>query len=257
MTRIVSFHSFRRSTGKSLIVANIAALLAEQGRNVGVVDAAFHSPGMQHQFGLADTAIVRTLNDYIWGSCDIEQAAYDVTPSQLADAGGRIVLVPASMRPAAVARVLREGYDVRLPDDGLATLIEHFQLDALLIDTHAGINEETLVAAALADGIAIVMRPDRQDHLGSGVTIEIAQRLAIESVHLILNELPPQSDLAATAAHFAASFACPVAAALPHSDDLATAADPALFCIHFPDHLFTISLRQSLPLLLPAIGKTY
>ena len=38
MSRIISIHSFRGGTGKSNITANIAPLLAAEGRRVGVID---------------------------------------------------------------------------------------------------------------------------------------------------------------------------------------------------------------------------
>ena len=38
MSRIVSIHSFRGGTGKSNTTANVAALLASEGRRIGVVD---------------------------------------------------------------------------------------------------------------------------------------------------------------------------------------------------------------------------
>jgi len=38
MARIISIHSFRGGTGKSNTTANLAALLAAEGRRVGVVD---------------------------------------------------------------------------------------------------------------------------------------------------------------------------------------------------------------------------
>jgi len=38
MAKIISIHSFRGGTGKSNTSANVAALLATEGRRVGVVD---------------------------------------------------------------------------------------------------------------------------------------------------------------------------------------------------------------------------
>ena len=52
MAKVVSFHSFRGGTGKSNMSANVAALLALDGRRVGVVDADIQSPGIHVLFGL-------------------------------------------------------------------------------------------------------------------------------------------------------------------------------------------------------------
>lgn len=41
---IVSVHSYRGGTGKSNTTANLAALLAAEGRRVGVIDTDLQSP---------------------------------------------------------------------------------------------------------------------------------------------------------------------------------------------------------------------
>jgi MinD-like ATPase involved in chromosome partitioning or flagellar assembly len=39
MATIISIHSFRGGTGKSNTTANVASLLAAEGRRVGVIDS--------------------------------------------------------------------------------------------------------------------------------------------------------------------------------------------------------------------------
>jgi hypothetical protein len=79
MSRIISVHSFRGGTGKSNTSANLGALMAQGGLRVGVVDTDIQSPGIHVLFGLDQAHIEHSLNDYLWGKCDIEQAAHDVT----------------------------------------------------------------------------------------------------------------------------------------------------------------------------------
>src|SRR5262245_53203 len=52
MAKIIAIHSFRGGTGKSNTTANIAALLAADGRRVGVIDTDIQSPGIHVLFGL-------------------------------------------------------------------------------------------------------------------------------------------------------------------------------------------------------------
>ena len=80
MSRIIAIHSFRR-TGKSNTTANVATLLAAGGRRIGVVDTDIQSPGIHVLFGVDQATLRNSLNDYLWGRCQIEQAAHDVTPS--------------------------------------------------------------------------------------------------------------------------------------------------------------------------------
>jgi len=80
MSRIISIHSFRGGTGKSNTTANVAMLLAAEGRRVGVVDTDIQSPGIHILFGVDQSTLDHSLNDYLWGRCRIEDAAHDVTP---------------------------------------------------------------------------------------------------------------------------------------------------------------------------------
>ena len=41
--------------------------------------------------------------------------------------------------------MLRDGYDVSRLNDGIRQLVRALQLDILLIDTHPGLNEETVL----------------------------------------------------------------------------------------------------------------
>jgi len=54
MAKIISIHSFRGGTGKSNVTANLAMLLAQSGRRVGVVDTDLQSPGLHVLFGLEE-----------------------------------------------------------------------------------------------------------------------------------------------------------------------------------------------------------
>src|SRR5207248_2224564 len=109
-------HSFRGGTGKSNTSANIATILAMQGKRIGVIDTDIQSPGIHVLFGLKSDEIKHSLNDYLWGKCTIEQAAHDITgkvaaqlPANGAEIakGGQIFLIPSSMEPGEIARVLR------------------------------------------------------------------------------------------------------------------------------------------------------
>src|SRR5262249_49330515 len=165
MARIIAIHSFRGGTGKSNATANLAALLAAQGQRVGVIDTDIQSPGIHVLFGLRGDAIGHSLNDFLRGKCTIQQAAHPVLESAV---GGRIFLIPSSIKADAIVQVLREGYDMQLLTAAFRELIAALKLDALLIDTHPGLNEETLFAIAIAGALAIVLRPDQQDYEGTG-----------------------------------------------------------------------------------------
>ena len=161
MSRIISVHSFRGGTGKSNTAASVAALLAAEGQRVGVVDTDIQSPGIHTLFGLHQEAMRYSLNQYLWGTCDITQTAHDMTASLDAGLRGRVYLVPSSMKANDIARVMRDGYDVGLLNEGFRQLVKELSLDVLMLDTHPGLNEETLLSIAMSSTLAIVLRSTR------------------------------------------------------------------------------------------------
>ena len=244
MSKIVSIHSFRGGTGKSNTTANVAALLAKQGLRVGVVDTDIQSPGIHVLFGLDEEDMTHSLNDYLWGKCAIQEAALDVTQQLGAGVQGKLYLIPSSIKAGEIARVLREGYDVGLLNDGFRNLIETLKLDVLMIDTHPGLNEETLLSIAISDALVVVMRPDQQDYQGTGVTVEVARKLDVPRLVLLVNKVPQTFDSAEVKARVERIYNCEVAAVLPHSDDLMALASSGIFCLKYPDHPVTAELKR-------------
>src|SRR5438128_10693765 len=127
MAKILTVHSFRRGRGKSNIAANLAMLLAADGRRVGVIDTDLYEPGVHLLFGLDNSAPGPTLNDYLAGACTIEQAARDVSAGL--GGRGRVFLVPADPDTSAVRHALRGGYAMERLADGLRDLEAALDLD--------------------------------------------------------------------------------------------------------------------------------
>jgi MinD-like ATPase involved in chromosome partitioning or flagellar assembly len=244
MSRIVSVHSYRGGTGKSNITANLAALLAAEGRRVGVVDTDIQSPGLHILFGLDQSEIRHSLNDYLWGTCHIKETAYDITPRLGQGVSGKVFVIPSSMKAGDIARVLREGYDVGVLREGFHELIAALDLDFLMIDTHPGLNEETLLSIAISDMLVIVLRPDQQDYQGTSVTVEVARKLDVPGLVLIVNKVPALFDAADVRARVEQTYSCDVAAVFPHSDEMMALASSGIFALRYPDHPITAALRQ-------------
>ncbi len=152
-------------------------------------------------------------------------------------------LVPCSIRAGDIARVLREGYDVGLLNDGCHRLVEALNLDALLIDTHPGLNEETLLSLAISDVLAILMRADEQDYQGTGVILEVARKLDVSRLVLVMNQVSPIFNFAEVKRGVESIFNCPVAAVLPYADEMRTLGSGGLFVLNYPDHSITGSLK--------------
>jgi MinD-like ATPase involved in chromosome partitioning or flagellar assembly len=228
-------HSFRGGTGKSNAAANLAVLAAAEGRRVAVVDLDMHSPGVHVVLGVDHAPLQRTLNDYLDGACEISDAAYLVGDGAAPDGAGSVYVVPASMDAAAIARVVRDGYDVSRLADGIRRLIQERELDLLILDTHPGLGEETLLSIALSDVLVILLRPDQQDYEGTKVTVTVARKLQVPHMVLVVNKLPAAFDPDEVSAKVAAAYDCEVGAVFPHSDELMTHSSNGAFVTKHPD----------------------
>jgi septum site-determining protein MinD len=244
MSKIISIHSFRGGTGKSNTTANVTALLASSGLRIGVVDTDLQSPGIHVLFGVDEEKLTPSLNDYLWGKCEIEEAAQDVTPLLGVPISGQIFLIPASMKPGEITRIVNQGYDPGLLSDGFHRLLDELKLDILMVDTHPGLNEETLLSIAVSDALAIIMRPDKQDFQGTSVTVDVARRLDIARMVLVVNKVPTTFNMADVKTQVESQYNCDVAAVLPHSDEMMTLASSGIFVLRYPNHPITASLKQ-------------
>ena len=247
MTTVISVHSFRGGTGKSNTTSNLAGQLAAGGARVAVIDTDIQSPGIHVLFGFADD-LEGTLNDYLWGKCPIKDVAHDVTSIVAASTsvaeGGALFLVPSSMKASDIARVLREGYDVGTLNDGFRDLAKDLALDYLLIDTHPGLNEETLLSITISDILLLILRPDRQDFQGTAVTADVARKLGVPALYLVVNKVPSGVDVADLEAQMTAAYSAETAAILPLSEEVVQNASAGLFSLTSPDHEWSNQIRR-------------
>jgi len=246
MSRIISIHSFRGGTGKSNTTANVATMLAAKGLRVCVVDTDLNSPGIHVPFGfdLDGPQLKHTLNDYLWGNCDITETVHDVTGNVGVPLTGKIFLVPASIKPSEITRLLRDGYDVNLLSDGFDDLLDEFELDVLLVDTHPGLSNETILSMAITDVLVIILRPDYQDYQGTAVAVEVARKLDVQEMMLLINKMPKVYDFDQVRSYVEGLYSTEVAAIVPHSDEMMTLASQGVFALHYPNHEVTNAWQQ-------------
>jgi MinD-like ATPase involved in chromosome partitioning or flagellar assembly len=243
MSQIVSIHSFRGGAGKSSIRANVAALMALDGKRVGIVDTDVQSPGIHSMFGPDEDHVTYALSDYLSGRCAISQTAHDVSAGLGPDLPGAVFVIPSSRTAGEITRALDGELAVALLNDALRRLIREVQLDALIIDTYPGLYEETVLFMALSDALAIILRLDQQDYQATGVTVEVARKLGVPRLCLILNKVPAVFDQDEVRTRVEHTYGCAVAAVLPYCDELAALGSAGIFAQRYPHHPMTAALQ--------------
>ncbi len=136
--------SGKGGTGKSVVSAAFAALWAEQGRTL-LIDADL---GVGNAHLMQSVQPKLTLVDVVRGRASASAALTMCSPRLDLLAGGSGVSQMASLTPAELTRIAC----------GIEQLDAHY--DALIVDSAAGISEQTIAFAASADVVVIVTTPD-------------------------------------------------------------------------------------------------
>ncbi len=250
MGKIVSIHSFRGGTGKSNTSANLAAQTAMAGKRVGVVDTDIQSPGIHVLFGLDEAKMGHTLNEFLRGECSIQDVAYSIgdNPGDVKGrkklAGKDIWLIPSSINSAEISKILKESYDPNVLNEGIQTLIKSMKLDYLFIDTHPGLNEETLLSIAISDILIILLRPDQQDFQGTAVTVDIARLLDVPTLYLLMNKALTKLDFDYLKTQMEEAYDSTVVGVMPLTEDLVELGSADIFSLYLPDHLWSKTIAQ-------------
>lgn len=236
MPKVISIHSYRGGTGKSNFTANLATTVAMNGFRVGVVDTDIPSPGIHNLFCLEPEQTTYTINNYLWGDCAIEEAAYDVSDRLNITGDGKLFLVPSSVNANHIARILRDGYDVKQLNDGFRRLVKVLELDFLFLDTHPGLSKETFLTIAISHMLLLILRPDKQDYQGTAVTMDVARQLKVENMMLVINKVLPSLSRDALQQKVEEAYGLPVVGVFPLSEDLVQLGSEGVFCAKITQH---------------------
>ena len=243
MGKIITIHSFRGGTGKSNITANLAMWAAMKGRSIGVIDTDIQSPGLHVLFGLGDHRFRYTLNDYLRKKCTIEKATLDHTKAMKLKSGN-LHIIPASLNADDISTIIREGYEVSDLRAGFKRIMQAKNLDYLFIDTHPGLDQETLLSMATTDLLFVVMRLDQQDFLGTAITLALAKKLGVPSTYIVCNKCPGIYDFNKVRKDIEQEYNQKVATVVPLFTRLIELGSRQILVQTNPSHLFAQNIDQ-------------
>ena len=221
LATILAVQSFKGGTGKSTVSANLAVTLARLGKRVAVIDLDLEGPGLHVIFGISDAEIRVTINDVLQSPIPIRDAVLDLT-SRLGIGSGCLLFCPAGHRLEEILKMVDTGFNLSRFKAVLYNLATEYQLDYLLIDSHPGIEKDTILSMAVCDVLVLLSRVDHQDMFGSGVMNEVASQLR-KPVVLILNMIPSsvgEKESKKIGEKIASLFNLQVLTALPFNSDV-------------------------------------
>ena len=224
------------------------------GKRVGIVDLDLEGPGLHVIFGISDADVRATINDVLQHRVPVSQAVIDLT-SKIQLKAGCLIFCPAGHKLDEILSILETGFNLYTFKKVLEDLAREYNLDYLLIDSHPGIEKDTLLSMALCDYLVLISRVDQQDLFGSGVMTEVASQLR-KPVVLILNMVPSsvsEKEAGKIADRLAQLFHLHVLTALPFNSDVLENLSKGVFVLEKPKDPLTKRFTEIATKMLEAI----
>ena len=243
MANTVLIHSTRPGVGRSNIAANVAYLSAVDGRRVGLLDGAANSslPGL---FGFNNQEQTYTFGDFLAGNCVSEQVVTRLSDQVNGNLPGDVLFLSGNFYDSTGTPRLNTPQDSELLNAGCQNLIETLDLDVLIIDTHPGLKQESLVSLTISDILLIILRHDWRDYQGASVTLDVVHQLNVPRTMLVVNEAPDSFNPTQVTAEIEKTLKCQVVAVLPHIEELLALGNQEIFARRYPYHPATNQFRQ-------------
>jgi len=178
MSHIISFYSYKGGTGRSVLLANVATLLAIDGYKVACIDLDINAPGLDVIFDLNEDNIPEmTICDYFRGM-PVSVTDLCVKYHELKPMDGELYVFPIP-RPPSGQRI--EPVIDGMMDGGLKRLIEKIDsdlgVDFILLDARSGFCRESVIHFQIADKIFVVTRYSYQHLAGTIHIINLLNRI--------------------------------------------------------------------------------
>lgn len=87
--------------------------------------------------------------------------------------------------------------------------------------------------------MVIILRPDRQDFLGTAVTLEVAQRLDVPEIMLLVNKVPQAFKRESVIEQVQARYGVTVGGLFQENEEMLQLASSGIFWLHYPEHPFS------------------
>ena len=172
MTRLITVSSGKGGTGKTTVTSNLGAALTEFGADTIVLDANLTNPNLGFHLGIP--LYPTTLHDVLKGEAHITEAMY------IHNSGLRVV--PAGLSIEDLVDTSPEN----LSDVLLDTVGEP---DFVLVDSAAGLGNESINAIEAADEVLVVTNPDLPSVTDALKTVNIAEEAGTEIIGVVLNKV--------------------------------------------------------------------
>jgi chromosome partitioning protein len=197
--KTLAFHSYKGGTGKTTLVANLAATYAKIGMKVCLFDFDLYAPSLTTYFRKTPEFY---LNDFLAGEAEMSDILVDVG-SELGLKGGFFLGLSSSRKEDV--QEIEIHHDMKWQFKALRRFLAakkelflDFEIDYIILDTSPGIRYWSINAIAAADLLFLMMKISDMDIAGTKKMIKDTYDSLIKfgsKKFIILNKIPGASPL--------------------------------------------------------------
>lgn len=243
MASVICVNSFRSGTGKTTVALNLAAMLAMRGARVGLVDCNFEHPDLHDRLGMSEASFSHSLSDYLSGKPDLKEAAHDMTSHLGMFPRGALYFTPAASPAHHEKEMLDADFDPARFREGMDELINNLKLDAVVVDARGGLDAGTLPLLVVCDIMVAVMSLDRQDYQGTGVLVDLARRMEMPYITIVVNNVTGLYEPNEVRAEVGRVYNCQVSAVVPHVPTMVAPGETGIQAVDMPDNAAVLALE--------------
>jgi septum site-determining protein MinD len=247
MSKIITVHSYKGGTGKTIISVNLAATFVKQGKKVALFDLDFRAPSL---FAILKCEKATTwLNDYLNGTCDINNVLIDLS-ARIPNAGKLYVGLANPSTDAMQdmsqkdrrweMRALRRLLSLR------RTLFDEQKFDYIIFDTSPGLQYASMNAIVAADFVVVTTTGDCSDVNGTKRMIADFYKMFEKKTGIVLNktfrEIKNEND--ELYSYVKETYNVPLLGVVSCCCDIVKAEGKYIFPQDKPQHAFTNILAE-------------
>jgi MinD-like ATPase involved in chromosome partitioning or flagellar assembly len=244
---IITFHSYKGGTGKTLLSANLAVIFAKMGKRVCILDLDFRAPSLHSIFKNGSNYWV---NDYLNKDCIAEKVLTECNIKGVPN--GKLFVGFANPSTEAIREM--ESKDRKWEIEALGrlfslktTLLDNMHFDYVFFDASPGFNYSSINAIVCADVALVVTSTDKSDVEGTRRMIFDLYELFDKKTGIIINKIPSKNISSRNhndCLEIIKTYRLPIVGIVPCSCEVLGASGRWLFACEKPDHPFTDKLRE-------------
>lgn len=240
---IITVHSYKGGTGKTLFSVNLAIMLAKRGKKVCVLDLDFRAPSLNAIFNSEKSEC--WLNDYLNQACEIDKVLKGCGSNHVTNA--KIFVGFANPSIDAIRDIVSKdrNWEMKALSRLLSlkeSLLKELHFDYVIFDTSPGLQYNSINAIVSADTVFVITTLERSDVEGTQRMISDLYELFEKKTEIIINKMP--NEFLCENQGSLDFFRMPMIGVIHCSCDILDTEGEFFFAAEKPNHPFTKTLEK-------------